>query len=501
MDEKKNSNHILEEQKAKKEKALQELKELQALLEERDEEEKTAAAPTEDSASHSTEEAKPEAAEHPSPTPKEVPEEETILLETDLFRKAQEEQRRQEEAARQERIRRTSAPHHRKSTAGRAAGTHGSHAETAKSGRPRPVRKISRKEMERRRKARLRRRIIRLGGLCVIVLAIVIAAACSINKSRSAGADDTTKSNRATAQSASKQKESKQEKTEDSVLPASKQKSEQYLAIKDDDSLPSYAKKYPGLYADSRNVETKESDKKVCYLTFDDGPSDTVTPSVLDTLKKYDVKATFFLVASQIPDNEKLVKRMIKEGHTVCIHAYVHEYSTIYESVESYLKDFAKAYDEIYSVTGYRVQGFRFPGGSNNAYMTADNSLYDAIVTEMTRRGFEYYDWNAYDGDAEGSTVPAPSSLASRAIEEVSESSRNDVIVLMHDTYGKENTASALPSIIEGLKAKNIEMLPLTQSSRPVHFEVNDNTPSEYSGVTEDTTENSTTSTTETTTQ
>ena len=111
--------------------------------------------------------------------------------------------------------------------------------------------------------------------------------------------------------------------------------------------------------------------------------------------------------------------------------------------------------------------------------LISNDELYSAIVTEMQRRGFEYYDWNAYDGDAEGSSVPAPADLANRAVDEVLQSSRNDVIVLMHDTYGKENTAAALSSIIEQLRSEGIDMLPISSSTRPVHFEVNDDTPSD----------------------
>ncbi len=492
MSENQNSNHILEEQEAKKQQALQELKELQALLgrnkpQEEPQEpvveepavEQPAAAPQTPPAP----EPEPTKMEESKPVEQEA-EQETVLLEHNLFRKAQEEQQKQEEAARRERIRRTSPSHPPRKAAAASSARQG------KDGKPRPVRKISREEAERRRKARRRRSMIRIGSLCILLILVVIAAAFSIHRSR--------KANESLAGAGSAEvvvdNGSQEPNTVDLSIPASQQESEKYLEIKDDEDLPSYAKDYPGLYSDARDVTTEESEEKVCYLTFDDGPSESVTPSILNTLDEYGVKATFFIVASQIPGNEALVERMVEDGHSLCIHAYVHEYETLYDSVEAYLEDFAQAYDAIYEATGYRVQGFRFPGGSNNGYLTSNEELYDAIVTEMTRRGFEYYDWNAYDGDAEGSTVPEPSSLVSRAVEEVNESSRNDVILLMHDTYGKENTASALPGIIKGLKEDGIAMLPLTNSSRPVHFEVTESTPSEYSGITEDLSEDTDTS-------
>ena len=101
------------------------------------------------------------------------------------------------------------------------------------------------------------------------------------------------------------------------------------------------------------------------------------------------------------------------------------------------------------------------------------------IVTEMTRRGFEYYDWNAYDHDAEGGNYSVEQ-MVQFAVHEVNISSRNDTIMLLHDTYGKEKTVQALPSIIRQLKDAGIQLLPIDNTTRPVHFYVSDSTPPEY---------------------
>ncbi|MDO5549094.1 MAG: polysaccharide deacetylase family protein [Eubacteriales bacterium] len=465
-EESRKGNDFLREQDEKRNRAMKELQDLQTLLDGASEgvqKKPASAAPK-----------KPAAA----PRPQKASSQETVLMEKNLYQQAEEERARQEEAARQERIRRTSSQ--KKSAA------QPKKAQPAAADAPRPVRKVTRAEAERRRKARRRSSLIRLGGLLIVLLLIILAAACTIRKASKSPKDLNAANGSAVVEGSASAENGL---TVDTSKPASQQETEQYLAVKDDADAPDYAKTYPGLYADTTSVTTKESEEKVCYLTFDDGPSDTVTPKILNTLEEYDVQATFFLVASQVPGNEELVQRMIEDGDTVCIHANVHEYETIYASVQAYLDDFAAAYDTIYAATGYRVQGFRFPGGSNNGILTGSDTLYSAIVTEMRRRGFEYYDWNAYDGDAEGSSVPDPASLASRAVDEVGQSSRNDVILLMHDTYGKENTATALPSIIEGLRSEGIDMLPISDSTRPVHFEVNEDTPSEYTGQEEDNSE------------
>ena len=83
-----------------------------------------------------------------------------------------------------------------------------------------------------------------------------------------------------------------------------------------------------------KNIENiYKSDKKVAYLTFDDGPS-PVTESILETLKQEKVKATFFVLGSNIDYRKEMVKRMYDEGHYVANHGYSHVYSKIYSSPE-----------------------------------------------------------------------------------------------------------------------------------------------------------------------
>lgn len=329
----------------------------------------------------------------------------------------------------------------------------------------------SRRAAARRRKKRL----MRLGATVVVLLVLIVVVVSVV---RGLGGDGNRKLSGGGSGSGDTTNVTSQVKEqEDTSKPASQRESKQYKKIKDDTSLPAYALEYPGMYSDAVSEPNVESDEKVCYLTFDDGPSSTNTPGILDALKQANVKATFFVITSEIDGNEDIIKRIVDEGHTLCIHANEHVYGDLYSSVEGYLKDFSEAYDKIYAITGYRVQGFRFPGGSNNAVMQRHNT-YDAIVGEMTRRGFEYYDWNAYDHDAENGDYSVEQ-MVNYAIDEVTSSSRNDTVLLMHDTYGKEKTVQALPSIISRLKEVGIEMLPITNSSRPVHFEVNENTPSD----------------------
>ena len=117
------------------------------------------------------------------------------------------------------------------------------------------------------------------------------------------------------------------------------------------------------------------SETGVIYLTFDDGPSSSITPKILDILKAKGVKATFFIL-NYSAANEKLVKREINEGHTVGIHGYSHTYSEIYTSVDAYMNNITKLRDKIKKSTGYDTIYTRFPGGSSNTVQRNYDSTY-----------------------------------------------------------------------------------------------------------------------------
>ena len=112
--------------------------------------------------------------------------------------------------------------------------------------------------------------------------------------------------------------------------------------------------------------------KKVVYLTFDDGPSETVTPKILDILKTENVKATFFVLGNSIDSSEEsknILKREVSEGHSIGNHTYSHNYSYLYPNriinVENFMDDIEKANKSIKAVLGedFVVRAIRFPGG------------------------------------------------------------------------------------------------------------------------------------------
>lgn len=217
--------------------------------------------------------------------------------------------------------------------------------------------------------------------------------------------------------------------------------------------------------ADDLISHSDEWPQKV-YLTFDDGPSSN-TEKILDILRKYDVKATFFVVGTQNDSLRKYYKKIVDEGHTLGMHSYSHKYSEIYVSEDAFIRDLDRISDLIYEETGVRSKVYRFPGGSSNSVSRVPMSKLEGILAD---RGIDYYDWNIVSGDA---TNPAPST------EEIIENSLNGIekykeaMILFHDLANKTTTVEALPRIIQELKDRGITIAPIDEDTMLIQHNVN----------------------------
>jgi len=200
-----------------------------------------------------------------------------------------------------------------------------------------------------------------------------------------------------------------------------------------------------GAFVSGNNITFADNNcQKVIYLTFDDGPSDKVTPKILDILKEENVKATFFVIGKNAETRKKLLKREAEEGHTVAVHSYSHIYNEIYASPESLLKDIKKCNKIIEEVTGKKSSVYRFPGGSFG--------LNERLISAVTNSGMRYVDWNASTRDAEF-TDPTPEQIVSASITTAANPER--IVLLAHDSTTKTATAQALKGIIRHYKELN----------------------------------------------
>lgn len=191
-----------------------------------------------------------------------------------------------------------------------------------------------------------------------------------------------------------------------------------------------------------------KSDTKRAFLTFDDGPSE-VTNQILDTLKQEKVKATFFVLGSNVKILPNVVKRIYDEGHYIANHGYSHVYSKIYASPQTVLDEFNQCNDavkEAIQVPEYNSHLFRFPGGLvGGKYATIKNEANELLKQNEVM----HVDWNSLTGDAETNNLSIEFEL--QRLRETSEG-KNSLVILMHDAQTKKTTADALPNIIAYLK-------------------------------------------------
>ena len=186
--------------------------------------------------------------------------------------------------------------------------------------------------------------------------------------------------------------------------------------------------------------EAVKPEGKVIYLTFDDGPG-PYTAQLLDILKAYGVKATFF-VTNQAPKYLDLIGRAYREGHSIGVHTSVHDYDLIYSSEEAYFKDFFDMEEIVFQQTGEHTRIFRFPGGSSNTVSSFNPGIMSRLTRAMNDLGYQYFDWNVVSGDA-GET-----NKTKKIVENIEEGCRENriSIILQHDI--KDYSVAAVEDVI-----------------------------------------------------
>lgn len=208
-------------------------------------------------------------------------------------------------------------------------------------------------------------------------------------------------------------------------------------------------------------IEAGESDLRICYLTFDDGPA-YKTGEFLDELKRLDVKATFFTIGIGLSEKEywlrdAYLKRQAREGHAIANHTYTHAFNgSLYKSVDNFITAVKQQDEVVYAATGMHTDIVRFPAGSYYNYYRKSS------IAALHEMGYEWIDWlgNAYDSGTNGAKR-SPTSIANAVIRQARQV---DIYVgLMHDWNG--NTLKALDKIVTTLREEGYIFLPLFKES------------------------------------
>lgn len=199
------------------------------------------------------------------------------------------------------------------------------------------------------------------------------------------------------------------------------------------------------------NIYTSE--EKRVFLTFDDGPTQSVTPYILDLLKQENIKATFFVLGNRAKANPELIKREFDEGHYIANHGYTHKYSQIYQNEQTVLDEYnytEQCIQEALNNPDYHSKVFRFPGGSLGGYY---KTIKKQAKQFLRQNGIVSLDWNSLSKDAEG--VNTKEELLQNVIDTIG--NKQSVVILMHDASDKILTYETLPSIIQYLRDNEYE--------------------------------------------
>ena len=195
------------------------------------------------------------------------------------------------------------------------------------------------------------------------------------------------------------------------------------------------------------------SDTKRAFLTFDDGPSSNTQP-ILDILKEKGIKATFFVLGSNVEKAPETVKRIYNEGHFIANHGYSHVYTSIYQSPQTVLDEYNRCNQLVRDAIGeqeYNSHLFRFPGGFvGGQYAEIKNQAKDLLL----QNNIVHVDWNALNGDSE-TKEPTVDFELQRIADTTCD--KQSVVILMHDAEAKKVTVEALPNIIDYLKGQGYE--------------------------------------------
>ncbi len=186
----------------------------------------------------------------------------------------------------------------------------------------------------------------------------------------------------------------------------------------------------------------------------------------MNTLDKYDVKATFFVTCSGSLD--KYAKKIIEKGHTLGLHTCTHRYNTIYSSEENYFNDLNSISNKVEELTGYKSKYIRFPGGSSNTISRFNKGIMTRLTQKVTEDGYKYYDWNIDSGDAAGADKEG---VYNNVISALKNHNYSTNMVLMHDI--KVSTKNALDGIIKDALDMGYTFSNINDYTNEVHHRIN----------------------------
>ena len=180
----------------------------------------------------------------------------------------------------------------------------------------------------------------------------------------------------------------------------------------------------------------EKKNRKVVALTFDDGPNPATTNQALDTLSKYGIKATFFVLGKNVSGNEEILKRMKSDGHVIGNHSWSHPVLSKL-SLDEAKKQITDTEDALTKVLGSSSKLMRPPYGA----ITDD--IRNSLDLSFIMWDVDSLDWKSKN--------------EASILTEIQREVKNGSIILMHDIHAE--TVNALPKVIDYLKGQGYDFV------------------------------------------
>lgn len=195
----------------------------------------------------------------------------------------------------------------------------------------------------------------------------------------------------------------------------------------------------------------EKTDRKVVYLTFDDGPHPPETERVLDVLRERGAKATFFLIGSKVSGNEAVLRRMLEEGHALGLHTYSHAGTFPLLSFDKMLADVNEGKRAVESVAGKKISLFRPPFGVTNP----------TIAKVIRTLGLQTVGWDVRSFDtmfcksSEHSCKQSGHDWYVPVVERIMKQVRPGSVILLHDRL--DGASDLLALLLDSLAASGYD--------------------------------------------
>ncbi|TPE67156.1 polysaccharide deacetylase family protein [Halalkalibacterium halodurans] len=198
------------------------------------------------------------------------------------------------------------------------------------------------------------------------------------------------------------------------------------------------------------------NDKKIVYLTFDDGPT-PATKKLLTLLNEYEMKATFFTLSPKVKQYPDIANQIVADGHAIALHGVTHQRERFYASAQSPLNEMVENQQTVESVTGVKTNLIRTPYGSYPHLTTEQRNI-------LKEHGFKLWDWNVDSYDWKLRNERFVETTIEQLENQAHEASH---VILFHDT---ETTIRHIDKLLDYLVEQGYETRLLTEDMEPIHF-------------------------------